>query len=640
MATKYCDHGAYGVYAAIPTWGAAQDGDGTAIGAGTPSTAEIVFTGIASTGVISVLGQAITFTRVTDANTCANNLATAINASTAVATGPASFTTLSQVRNHLYARGPTNGAPAGTCQIMTRQASASHAGLIAVTHTLNNVSSPATVNFAGGAGGCWGYIGNTDSIWPSAVTLTNYGIFCSAKAYTGTLEPGDVVKVRSGKTLVFLTGAGQVVLTLSAMGTAMSPIIFEIDDSAVWPDGPNPVLRLERYVSGNVGSFGLASNANTTFVHIKAKAYPTGVKNLSIVMTSNGISWLLSDFKGANLIEHVRFAVESTTGVIRVGPAGGHLPANPVVFKNCLFEHNGRSSLLAGSASSAQMRVYWIGCDFVAREPISATYFAEAALLANGADRKFIFDACRFTGFVAGSTFMPPGSVAPVPLMTAAFRNCDLGEVRLGPVYLASTNLAHGEGAKGIYASSQNGTRDFSYEDAGLLFTEWRYSAGRPTLNAKLHDGVTPWSIYAVSSTVTNQVHRLAPATLPRISKLLPAAIDLAEGARTFTLNFLLESSLAAWTKAEVSALFEYVGTDGVLRTLDTYDSEAGVLTTSTAAWSSTAWNGQTWLKRTFSAVTPVAVMGGSEVVIHFRIHSSVANDTLGVILDPEVVIA
>jgi hypothetical protein len=45
MADKYCDHGLY-AYAATPTWGVAQDGDGTAIGYSTsggtaPSASEV-----------------------------------------------------------------------------------------------------------------------------------------------------------------------------------------------------------------------------------------------------------------------------------------------------------------------------------------------------------------------------------------------------------------------------------------------------------------------------------------------------------------------------------------------------------------------------------------------------------------------
>ncbi len=195
----------HGTPLSVATWGECQDGDGTAKTAATPSTAEIVFTGVPSSGSIYVLGVVVTATWATSADNCANLLATAINALTTTAVGPASFTTRSQVRNHLYARGPANGAPAGTCQVMTRQGSADHAGLICFTHTLNNVSSAGTVNFSGGTGGAWGWLMNhASTIWPSAIAQDQYGLWASAFSYTGSVSGGDVVKVRSGKTIARL----------------------------------------------------------------------------------------------------------------------------------------------------------------------------------------------------------------------------------------------------------------------------------------------------------------------------------------------------------------------------------------------------------------------------------------------------
>ena len=112
-----------------------------------------------------------------------------------------------------------------------------------------------------------------------------------------------------------------------------------------------------------------------------------------------------------------------------------------------------------------------------------------------------------------------------------------------------------------------------------------------------------------------------------------------AEAPRTFTLNFLLEST-TGWTKADVSILVTYVDTAGVARTVDTFDIDGAALDSTTAAWSATSWNGQTWLKRKLEVTTPGNVKAESEVGIYVRIHTAAANDTLGIIICPEVLIA
>ena len=648
MANKYCDQGAYAAYAATPTWGVPQDGDGTANTASTTAaTVTInmstwVFTSGSST--FSVMG-CTALTVGAGANSATNaqysatlttmidNLVAAINAATAVIVNRPAGWGAPQVRNAVFARRTSN-----SLELMTRTGSASWGGLVAMTFT--SVTNSSSQSWTAGTGGCWGYIGNTDNIWASAITPAQYGIWGATLPHAGVLAAGDVVKIRSGKTVTFLAGTNQYQLTLAAMGAAAAPVVFEIDDSTEWADGADPVLILQRATTGSVASFGITSVASTAYAHIKAKEYAGGVKSLTITMTATGVSTLGANLMSAVVTENVQFLLPSSFGLLSATPVFGHSATSFPTYKNCVFSYHGLSAFLSGSGSGVVLKAVYVGCEFAATQAISAISIAQAQLFSNSQNRKFLFDGCRFTGFVSNSTFIPVGSTAPAPLMTAIFRNCEMGNIRLGQIYLASTDPAVGEGSKGVYSSSQTGFRDFSYEDVGLLYTEWRYAAGRPTLNALLHDGVTPWSIYAVSSTVTNQVHKLAPVTLPRISKLLPAAVDLAEAARTFTLNFLLESTLSAWTKSEVSVLVEYVGTDGVLRVIDTYDSNSGALTTSTESWSATTWNGQTWLKRAFDVTTPVAVKESTEVVIHFRIHTSVANDTLGVILDPEVVIA
>lgn len=656
MATKYCDHGLYGAYSAAPTWGQAQDGDGTGIGAATPSTAEIVFTGVPSSGSIFILGVAVAPTWATSADNCANLLATAINALTTTAVGPASFTTKSQVRNHVYARGPANGAPAGTCQIMTRQGSASHAGLVAFTHTLNNVSSAATVNFSGGTGGAWGWLFNPSAtIWASAVAIGGYGLLAAALPYTGSLSNGDVVKVRSNKTIT-LNASTSTTWVMSTMGSAASPVRFDIDDGTVWPaDGSTPVLTVAQVVTNNNGMNW--QHSTTTFAHINCKQYASGQRNLVLQSSGNGpttptivvqvgcgvrfdnIDLVCPGTPTASPGPQASASAQFATVNSRLSTSGAY-----GIVKNARIVQPGQAPGTSSSGPFVQgqnmsARVEFIECEVVLTAPQTAWNYA-VSFFFGGSPNRLTFDSCKFTGFVSGSRLVSTGLSISSAEQAAIFKNCDLGGITLlGPNFLGNAAGELDAGTRGLFISSQYGNREFVIDRPGRMYSEWVAAKGRPTLNGKLHDGTTPWSIFAVPSTTAANIGKLSPVDMPRIGKAIPANADLTEGVRTLTLNFLLESNLS-WTKQDISILLDYQQADGSPRTVDTYDPDAGALTTTTEAWSATSWNGQTWLKRAFSVTTPTAVKAGTEIGIYVRFHTSVSNDTYGVIIDPEVIVA
>ena len=104
---------------------------------------------------------------------------------------------------------------------------------------------------------CWrcrrvlGYLFNhAATIWASAVAIGGYGVWAAALPYMGAINAGDVVKVRSGKTLTLSTNTN-VTWTMAAMGSAGSPVRFDIDDSSVWSDGTDPVLKITESHTGN-----------------------------------------------------------------------------------------------------------------------------------------------------------------------------------------------------------------------------------------------------------------------------------------------------------------------------------------------------------------------------------------------------
>lgn len=636
MSTKYCDHLAYGAYAAVPTWGAAQDGDGTATTPGTPSTAEIVFTGVPSSGVINVLGVPVTVTWATSATNCANLLATAINALATVAVGPASFTTKSQVRNHLYARGPANGAPANTCQIMTRQASADHAGLIAITHTLNNVSSPATINFSGGSGGAWGYMLNPAVIWPSAVALGGYGWYCGIGSYTGSRDPGDVVEVRSGKTIT-LPNSTTFTMAASAMGSASAPVVFRIDDGTVWPaDGSTPVLKFTQLMNGTVQ---FHTPVAACFAVFAAKKYASGQRSLVFEVTGG------SSFQSAIRLsaggspckwDNVDFVCAGTypTSQNVVVWTGGPLAINAqlmTMYHGCRLVWPGQSTgtyLQAINGGGLDLD----NCELAQTSPDSAQSVGLFNFFVGGTTTsRYRINALKCTGFVAGSRLRAQGAWPEG--VNVAFTDCDFGNVTVRGPTIANTALAAQRALAGCYGASNFGARDF-FSDTNQGFVEWNSSRGYPTLNARLLDGVTPWVIFATPTNQAVNISTVSPLRLPNLVKIN----TLATASRTATVRVLVESTLG-WTGREISAAFSYRNSAGDFVLVNTFDGAAPALSASAATWSSTTYNGQTWLAKEFAVMLPDLPFG-AELTAIVAIHTSVTNDTLGVFVDPEIGIA
>lgn len=651
--------GSYGGTALVPTWGVAQDGDGDAIGAATPSTAEVVFTGIASAGVISVLGQTITFTRATSADVCANNLAAAINASTATAVSPASFTLKSQVRNHLYARGPANGAPAGTCQIMTRQGSAAHAGLICATHTLNNVSSPATINFAGGSSGAWGWIYAFHKLWPSAVNEFLYGLWGTDGMYCGTLAAGDVVNIRAGREVKgwTYTGDGFAQGTpMRAVGTVSNPVLYLIDDGTVWPaDGAEPVLKMLM-----VGT----QQTRWTFIQpgngvalVKAKKYSDTkygleVRTVSATATPSEAAPIFSvQNNSICAIEGVHYRCDS--GVLTIPGNGsnsfGVRADRPATHKSCKIASSKQSRWNASGAhdnNSNPLCMEFTDTIFDCGEFSDAPHAGLFGWIGSGGAMFAQFDACRFINFVVGSRLIPVGAAIPANAYTYRmhFRNCDFGGITvLGPRTgnsLLNSRQAPSRGvSNGIFSASQLGGQDF-FVDTVFGWAAWLSTRNFPTLNAVLRNGVTPWSIQIVPPQLEANICKVKGFEAPRIVRIN----SLATGVRTLTVEFGLEQSLT-WNKSDISMAVEYIGTDGLVRTIDTFDFAGGALTTSTAAWTNADGSqfkyseaGDLFFnKYKLSITTPTAIATGTEIGAIISVRRHVGDTTKMVFIDPEI---
>lgn len=645
-----------------PAWGVPQEGDGTSSTAATASAVaswDLSAATAAATATVSILGATLTCVASGATNnqfnagtgtTLIDNLVTAINraANTVVTVAQATGWETPKIQDAVFARRTGNNL-----EVMTRAGSATYNGLTAMTHVGLTGTVPANPTWSGGSGGCWrGVFNHRATIWPSAVAIGGYGIWGARRPIAGAMLDGDIVKVRANKTITLPTNTN-VTWTMAAMGSVSLPVRFDIDTGVTWPaDGSTPVFKITEAFTSNTSMNWLC--AITTFAHIKGSKYASGQRNLVLEATGNGpsIPTISVGFVGAAIrIDYLDLYCPGTP-TASPGPissCSAQFKAVASAFQGSIFygcrivqpgQNKGSGYGMVLQGTNSPIKAHFIDCDFIVTAPQTAWTDGFGQFWASGSQNRIVFDSCRFTGFVTGSKLN--SAAAPGSSPHAAFlRNCDLGGITLlGPYYLSSAYGDLGEaGLTGLYVSSQYGNREFFIERPGKMMVEWMAAKGRPTLNALLPDGITHWQIYAVTGTVAATGTRHSDvADIPLIKKLMPASGDLAEAPRTIKVNFLLESTLA-WHKGSISAIVSYMAVDGTINVTDTYDADFSALDTSTAAWSSTSWNGQTWSKKELSVTTPLSVKEKTEVSVQIRLHEAVANDTLGVIIDPELVV-
>jgi hypothetical protein len=661
MATKYLDHGLYPAYTATPSAGVALDGDGTAQGVATPATATIDLNGFtaAAGNTITIAGAVLTCVasgaganqfNAGSGATLAANLATAINQTSNTnlitvtgASNPLLGWTASKLQDILYA---TNSGTVLTIQTRAGSASFNATSFFAV---VSSGLTGGTINaqFSGGAGGAWGYLVNhLTTFGKSNFGIGQYGCWGSNKPLAGVMDLGDRVKVRSNKTLQF-GGNSNVTITLAAMGSASQPVMFEIDDGTVWStDGSSPVLKLActwTSSNGNITFQGLG----TSFCHIKARKYASGQRNLVMEASATGTT---------------------TAGfVIAIGNT-------PTTWENLLLDAPGNSQTSTAvnyfklaTSGSLQVRTRMLGCRQVwARDNNTVGGYLTASV--NGSVNysfechEFVvndctnaispvlapssggipvlgrFTDCKFIGFINTCRLNISGNISSGG--DISYRNCDFGAIKdRGPVLAlvgsGNTTMA----ADSFTSESKYGTRDF-FVDRRNGFCEWNSAKGYPTASARLLDGVTPWSIYAIPATYNLMLSRSSPFELPAISKIN----TLATGDRTVTLNFAVESTLS-WTLADISFMVTYLDSTGTIRYVDSLDILGGALTPdTTSVWSSESgglvtYNGQSFAKKQITLSCP-DMASGCEASIYTRLHTSVANATLGVFIDPELKVA
>lgn len=682
MAAKYVDQGGglYPTYAASPTFGTCQDGDGTAIGAATSATCSIDLTGFsAAAGNTLTIGGAILTCVASGAAanqfnagsgaTLAANIASAINAATNTITVTGASNPLlgwraAQLRDVCYA-----SASGATLQIQTRAGSASY-NSTSFFAAVSSGFTGGTINqqFTGGAGGAWGYWISNASMWPSSQAAGAYGAFAATAPIAGLINSGDVVNVRAANRTINMPSNVLTTVAPAAMGSRSSYAVFNIDDGTVWPaDGSNPTLTFAVSTNGNNQGITISPNSASYF-HLKAKRYASGQRNLIFQATPTGSQSLASlklAYGPAYRMENVDFVglASGSNYAKAVLVNGNAAPFSPLytALSGLRFvwgNTSGSSTYFIDSNGNSTFRVDFFGCEFDAGSG-SVTPQNVTNVGSQSGPNVFNFNGHKFSNFPLSSRIRSDVTTLTAQPFTLTFRDCDLGNISdLRPVFtsVGSTVLCGGElGMQGIYLSNSFNGRDFM-ADTPEGYAAWISTANYPYNNAKLLDGATGWSLRMVptNSSGSNQTtSQLNPFKSPALSKINGIGSD---GVRTITVEYALEKTLA-YTGKDISLLVQYQdATTGERRFFDTYDSSGGALTASSTVWQYgdvvdpadsvrrlvyTEGGGTLYhSKYAFSVVTPTAVKAGTEITVWVRLHSPSTGISIGLFVDPEFTIA
>lgn len=643
-----------GSAAHVPIWNTAQDGDGTATTAAVPAIGSLLVNAVATAGN-SIVIMGVTLTAVASgagatqfnvgASTSiqADNLALAINAATGTVNSGTSAL-VPQLRNMVYARGPSAGAPANTVEIMTRCGSSTmnHATNSSVAMSSAGWSTPPTVTqFIGSVGGCWGYLFNIQAtMWKSAIAVGGYGLWANIRPYLGLPDGGDVIYIRANDVTLSKPNAGtSLTITTGAIGTLSAPVYFVLDNGTAWPgDGAGKYLKFLTNSTNGSSAVSWTAQANS-FFEVIGSTLAGGSKSLRWEETGSA----LTGFPGSQPIRIVGMQIVSTfnsTGAgTRLTLGDGTANGCGTIYEDCLIKNKASVPFFIISGSLTN-RITLIGCE-LSNEGATVP---NLGLINNGGTGYITFSGCKFTNFVTGSRLTVSGGMSG--LGKFVIQNQSWGNVTVrGPAF---TSVA---GALDTYSRSiviygQNGDRDFSIETcAGLV--EWNSTRAFPTLNARLLDGITPWSWHVIPSTVAGNIGRTNPLELPRLGKIN----SLASGARTFRLEFCLEKSVS-WTKNDISMVVMYTDVNGNQVSLNTFTITADALSASEALWPLVDDAGVPRVEYQDSGAlyhnryklevdTPAGkdLLAGSDVGIYIRIHTIAGATTKGLFIDPEVVI-
>lgn len=689
MADFFCDHENSTLYTtalmAAPVWGQAQDGDGTVNGAGDTPIAPIgsvVFSAISATptaGGVSILGSASivpAYAATRDAQ--ANNLATAINASAAAVTLTTNAGNIASayVKALVYARGPAGGAPAGTCEVMSRIATgAFNTGTnIAVTAWTNVTATPSDMR--SGVSGPWRYLftvaalaSNVSSAIGAAGT---YG-GCTA-TLLGAITSGDNLHVRTkraGSDITIAWPGVSLAVSTRNIGTFQSPFAIIFDNGIKWAgDAGVMVWTMDASLTVN-RSFTMPATAGCKQRFIATRLTDTtcnwrvelsGVPNLNYYAKfgANAQAAASLDISGFEISGPAGAAVNNTNQaysyVVVSGPAASIYPRETagLLLTDSVFKQKGMRTFI-GSTGAAGYGIHarvedclfdHTGLSVAADQAMVGI----AGTLGSGVGTgRLEYHGCRFTGFPAAAN-LSGAQTHVTQNFQLLLKDCTTTNIKLsggvanGGIVGATEGSISAEQLSSISVVSSNGNRNFVFENRRQSFA-WIDSAAPRTGSSLLPDGVTNFSVRTAVTTEVNNVTKAAPVRFPTLAKLN----TLANGTRTATLRLLVDNNLRTALGGrdpkndELWVVIGYIGTDGNPKRVSTsplLTSTPASLTAGTAAnWSAVSYdvNGVTHNYTAFeisATLTNVKTLTDLSLVVHQGFYGSSVDDLI--FLDPE----
>lgn len=638
MAEFYCDHGAYAsALGTTPTWGVPQEGDGGEIGpAASASVASIAFSAVPTSGNFSVCG--VTFTspagvvNAASVDAAANALAGLINAST-TAVGSSVAVGTPQLRNLVFARGPSGGAPAGTCQIMMRVGSTTlnHASNsnVALAHTFTG--TPTVTQFAGGVSGCWGWLLNTSALGvASSIGARSYGLLIASRPYVclGALPTiADTIWVRTGSGVNLDLGLNNAL----NMSSVAYPQHIVFDTNTKWTsDSGNGVVTIENRAESGID---LQVNLTSTGFAKQIRCIRRGAlrltANLAGAHQCNYVLW-----GNSLLLDGVAFEETETSSVsARVCWFVSFSSSTSARLKRCdLLLPRPRSSWGGALTGALNGSVHLEGCRVVVNHTSGADP-GPVVTVSNANDSwhsSVKMTGCAVSGWSFGKHRFAQANSFSYGATEFVCEYCT--GISLGPSYMNFSQPSTGNpsGRTFTFLSGEAGSA-FRFENHSGV-ADWNPDAAPayPTLRATQMDGATKWSVKLdwFAATVTGHSNLSTPR-LGQINRL-------PDGVRTIALDFLTPVGVSP---VDVAMRVHYIGTDGVSR-CETTLGLPGALSTPSVSWDGIA-SYPSHSPRRLSLTTSSAVRNGTEIVVFFEVtRPPPGGSGIQIYVDPEPLIS
>ena len=631
-ATTITPSGA-GLPAVVPTWGSPQEGDGTVTGSTAPAVCvgSIVFTGSPagrSAGTVTFAGVVVTPTYSDVNDTQANNLATAINASTAAGlTFPAQTGNIASgyLKAVFYARGPAGGAAAGTCEVMCRIATTAFNAAVITGASWNGGGTVTYNNFnSAGVAGPWGVFFNNYALPGAAsASVSAAGTYGGVVAtHMGAVADGDNIFVRTkrgGSNIKVLWPAATCNVVTRAKGTLSLPLDIIFDNGIKW--------------SGDAGVFIWEMNGSLNFGRTFSVPATAGVAQVwaGTLLTSATTNWRI-DITGVPVTANYNFSMGGsyaaatflTIDGLQVGGANGAVLNNAnstfgyflitpsmastlpldypaLLVKNLLYFSQGTVGAIAAIANATYPTFTRAeNCVFDHAGLAVTSNDAFLLNLAAAAIGRFEAVNCRWINFPAASHqsgFQKFTSNATVKLTDCQYDNIMFsGGTGVGGMLGSNEAGANSELLRSISVTSICGNRPFVYENSRLSFA-WIDSAAPKTADSFLPDGVTNFSIRTAVTTQAGKVTKSWPVVFPPLTR----HNTLSSGTRTAKLKMLVDNNLRTALGSrdpkndELWITITYLGTDALVKTVTSRaaitDTPASLSAGTSGDWSATSYD-------------------------------------------------